>query len=148
MERIESAGPELSLECLRQLLAFHGAETEVQQHLVKWSGDPERPLELRLEAISGMVDAEPLLELAQSGIADVQQTALRQLIGKTLSDGQREQLRGLNRKMVADGNQDGAAMAMRLVGPIHDGRPEDSTQTELWLDWLENTAKGLSLIHI
>ena len=142
MERIESAGPELSLECLRQLLAFHGAETEVQQHLVKWSGDPERPLELRLEAISGMVDAEPLLELAQSGIADVQQTALRQLIGKTLSDGQRQQLRGLNRKMVADGNQDGAAMAMRLVGPIHDGRPEDSTQTELWLDWLENTAKG------
>ena len=64
------------------------------------------------------------------------------MIGKTLSDGQQEQLRGLNRKMVADGNQDGAAMAMRLVGPIHDGRPEDSTQTELWLDWLENTAKG------
>mgnify|MGYP005738234657 FL=1 len=51
MERVESAGPELSLECLRQLLAFHGAETEVQQHLVKWSGDPERPLELRLSLI-------------------------------------------------------------------------------------------------
>lgn len=142
---IELVGPdqlELSQECIRQLLKFYGAEADVQQQLSRWALDEGQPAELRIESISGLVDVDALVALAAVTELEIQQAALRQLVGKTLNATQRSQLQALTQKMVSDGNQEGVAMAMRLVGPIRDGRPAEVESTKPWMDWLEKAAKG------
>jgi putative membrane-bound dehydrogenase-like protein len=133
---------ELSQECIRQLLLFYGADADVQQQLSQWAQDDRQPVELRVESISGMVDIDALMMLAADSRPEIQQAALRQLVGKTLSDTQRSQLRTLTQQMAADRNQEGVAMAMRLVGAIRDGRPEEDESTQPWLDWLDKAPKG------
>lgn len=133
---------ELSQECIRQLLMFYGAEPSVQEQLSQWAQDDQQPTDLRIESISGLVDVDTLVALATDSQLDIQQAALRQLVGKTLSDNQRNQLQTLAQKMASDRNQEGLAMAMRLVGPIRDGRPKEVASTKSWLDWLDEGAKG------